>query len=459
MTRPTLVLSLLATSVLAALSIGCGSEPEAAFEEPAVEPWSKAFGDDASTSQATVITTGASGNIALTGTFSGSINFGAGDLEATAQPSFYIAKLTAGGDHVWSGRTGGGDDVATSVALDRGGSTFVTGYFDGQLDLGTGLLSGDDNLFLAKFGVSGAPVWSRQVGDPLAWDSSNDIAVSHTDGSLYVTGRAGGAADFGAGPIAEGQFGALFAAKLTASGGAIWSRAFGGDGYAEGRRIAVDNEGNTIIAGPFSGALNLGGGTLGSFESYGIFVAKLDANGGHVWSRGYTSYGTINLADVAVDPAGNVVVAGNFTDSVDFGGGPIESLGNNDVFLVKLGPGGEHAFSKRFGEVNSYPRTAGVATDGEGNLYIAGSFNETIDFGGGPMVSMGTDDVFWAKLTSDGELLKSRAFGDPASQSLSAMAVDAWGNTVLAGTFYGSVDFGSGRLDAGDQQKLFIARF
>jgi hypothetical protein len=283
--------------------------------------------------------------------------------------------------------------------------------------------------------------------------------VSHTDGSLYVTGRAGGAADFGAGPIAEGQFGALFAAKLTASGGAIWSRAFGGDGYAEGRRIAVDNEGNTIIAGPFSGALNLGGGTLGSFESYGIFVAKLDANGGHVWSRGYTSYGTINLADVAVDPAGNVVVAGNFTDSVDFGGGPIESLGNNDVFLVKLGPGGEHAFSKRFGEVNSYPRTAGVATDGEGNLYIAGSFNETIDFGGGPMVSMGTDDVFWAKLTSDGELLKSRAFGDPASQSLSAMAVDAWGNTVLAGTFYGSVDFGSGRLDAGDQQKLFIARF
>jgi hypothetical protein len=39
------------------------------------------------------------------------------------------------------------------------------------------------------------------------------------------------------------------------------------------------------------------------------------------------------------------------------------------------------------------------------------------------------------------------------------MTIDAWGNTVLAGTFYGSVDFGSGRLDAGDVQKLFIARF
>jgi hypothetical protein len=446
-------------SVFAVASLGCGESSDADFPEPDVEPWSKAFGGQASTSQAAAITTGVSGNIALTGPFSGTINFGAGDLVANAQPSFYIAKLTAAGEHVWSGRTGGGNDTTTSLAFDRGGSTLVTGFFDGELDLGTGLLSGDDNLFLARFGATGAPVWSRQVGDPFAYDAANDIAVSTADGSMHLTGRAGGTADFGAGPIAESLFATMFVAKLTGSSGALWSRGFGSDGYADGQRIAIDKEGNTIVAGEFSGALNLGGGTLGSFDSFGVFVMKLDANGGHVWSKGYTTYNNLQLSDVAVDPNGGVVVAGNFAGAVDFGGGELVSQGFNDVFFVKLSAGGEHVFSKRFGEVDSYPRTASVAADSAGNLYLGGSFDKTIDFGGGGLVSMGADDVFWAKFTNDGAMMESRSFGDSTSQSLSAMAVDMWGNTVVAGTFYGSVDFGSGRLDAGDQQKLFLARF
>jgi hypothetical protein len=461
MTRPhlSLILSILATSALMASSIGCGGEPDTGVEEPDVAPWSKTFGSEGSNPQVTAITTGVSGNIALTGAFYGAINFGAGDLEATAQPSFYVAKLTAGGEHVWSGRTGGGNDTATSLALDRGGSTLLTGFFDGDLDLGTGLLSGDDDLFLARYGASGEPVWSRKVGTQFVYDAARDIAVSLGDGSIHLTGRAGGLADFGLGPISEAQWSTLFVAKLNASGTAIWNRAFGIDGYADGRKIVIDKNGNTIVVGEFSGALNLGGGTLGSFDSYGIFVVKLDANGNHVWSKGYTTAQSLQLSDAAVDPNGNVVLAGNFTGSIDFGGGALTSESFNDVFLVKLSPGGEHAFSERFGEVNTYPRTAGVAADGDGTLYIAGSFDQTIDFGGGGLVSMGADDVFWAKFTSAGAFMESRAFGDSASQSLSAMTIDAWGNTVLAGTFYGSVDFGSGRIEAGDFQKIFVARF
>jgi hypothetical protein len=407
----------------------------------------------------TTVTTDLSGAIALTGPFNGGIDFGGGNLVSTGDPSFYITKLTAGGAHVWSGRTGGGNDTATSLAIDSGGSTLITGYFDGELDLGTGILTGDDDLFLARFEASGEPAWSRKVGEQFAWDGARDIAVSHADGSIHLTGRAGGMANFGAGPIAESQSATLFAAKLNTSGIAIWSRAFGSDGYADGEKIAVDKDGNTIVAGEFSGALNLGGGTLGSFDSWGMFVMKLDQKGNHVWSKGFTSFGKLQVVDVAVDPSGDVLLAGELTGTVDFGGGALTGEGYNDVFLVKLGAGGGHVFSKRFGEINTYARAAGVGVDGDGNVYVAGSFDNLIDFGGGAMVSMGFDDVFWAKLTSGGALVESRAFGDSASQSLSAMAVDTWGNTVLAGTLYGTIDFGSGRLDADGLQKLFIARF
>lgn len=461
MTRPHLSfgLFLLATGALAAPILGCGSSDTEAFEEPDVAPWAKALGDDASTSQVQSIAVGASGNIAITGTFNGSINFGGGELAAPMEAALYVAKLSAGGEHVWSGRTGNSNDKPTAVALDRAGSAVVTGKFDGELDLGTGPMKGEDNLFLGRFGVSGEPLWSFSVGEDSATDVANDIAVSATDGSIYLTGRAGGDANFGVGPLASSQFQTLFVARLNRDGLATWTRGFGSDGFADGRRIAIDKDGNTIIAGEFNGALTLGGGTLGSFDSYGMYVAKFDGSGAHVWSKGFTTFNNIQLADVAVDPSGNVLLTGNFTGPVDFGGGTLEAVGNNDVFLVKFGSGGGHVFSERFGEPGSYPYARGVGADGEGNIYLAGSFDTSIDFGGGALVSMGTDDIFWAKFTSGGAMVESRSFGDSASQSLWAMAVDTWGNTVLAGTFYGSFDFGSGRIDAFDQQKLFLARF
>ena len=41
---------------------------------------------------------------------------------------------------------------------------------------------------------------------------------------------------------------------------------------------------------------------------------------------------------VASDAAGNVLVTGFFEGTVDFGGGPLMSAGSSDVFVVKLEP-------------------------------------------------------------------------------------------------------------------------
>jgi hypothetical protein len=444
--------------VIAVGGIGCGEAATEEFTEPVVEPWSQAFGDEETSPQVSVVHVGASGNIALTGTFNGSIDFGAGALAATAQPSIYVAKLSAGGDHIWSGRTGGGDDYVTGIALDRGGSALLTGYFNGKVDFGTGELSGSNDMFLARFGASGIPLWSRQYGDTDTWDAAGGVAVSDEDGNIHVTGRAGGDIDFGGGAIAAGQWMTLFVAELGADGGAVWSRGFKFEGSADGRKIEVDKEGNTIIAGEFNGNLDLGGGALGGFDDYGFFLAKFDANGKHVWSKGFTTFQGLQFRDIAVAPDGSVLVTGNFGGGIDFGGGELTSVSYNDIFVVKLGADGGHRFSKRFGEVNTYPRVAGIGVDGEGNAYIGGSFDLSLTLGSDALASAGNDDVFLAKLDKDGSVVASGSFGDEQSQSLDALAVDMWGNTVLAGTFFGTIDFGSGTLNADETRKLFVAR-
>jgi hypothetical protein len=89
---------------------------------------------------------------------------------------------------------------------------------------------------------------------------------------------------------------------------------------------------------------------------------------------------------------------------------------------------------------------AGVAIDAMGNTLIAGSFHGSIDLGGGALASAGGSDIFVAKLDGAGKHVWSKRFGDAADQTAGAVAVDAMGEVWLTGAVTGTVDFGGGPL-------------
>jgi hypothetical protein len=105
---------------------------------------------------------------------------------------------------------------------------------------------------------------------------------------------------------------------------------------------------------------------------------------------------------IAVDNSGNVLISGNFTGTVDFGGGPLASAGNGnegeDVYLVKFDNDGNHLWSKRFGDALAQG-CYDVAADTSGNALVTGLFYGTVDFGNGPLVSAGSRDIFIAKFS------------------------------------------------------------
>ena len=130
-----------------------------------------------------------------------------------------------------------------------------------------------------------------------------------------------------------------------------------------------------------------------------MFVARFDANGTHLWSQRFGSAGSDLGEDVAVDSSGSVFVTGAFPDTVDFGGGDLTSAGSFDIFVVQLGAGGAHLWSQRFGGFSSETGLA-VTADSAGNVVVGGHFSGTVDFGGGPLTSAGGTDVFLIKLGS-----------------------------------------------------------
>lgn len=104
-------------------------------------------------------------------------------------------------------------------------------------------------------------------------------------------------------------------------------------------------------------------------------------------------------------------------------------------------------WAKSFGGTSADQVTATV-TDLNGNVYIAGIFNNTIDMDPGPAVynltSAGSSDVFIAKLDALGNFIWAKQIGNSFLDNCRDMNIDASGNLYLTGFFYETVDFDPG---------------
>ena len=144
---------------------------------------------------------------------------------------------------------------------------------------------------------------------------------------------------------------------------------------------------------------------------------------------------------MAFDGSNNLIVAGQFSGVLNLGNGNLSSAGGNDAFLGKYSSSGAVLWSKRFGGSGS-DGFNGVATNSGGSIFTTGSFWNTVNFGGGPLSSAGYSDIVLARYTSSGSHTWSSAYGGTSSDGGSDVAVDAGGNVYLAAWFAGAVDFG-----------------
>lgn len=178
----------------------------------------------------------------------------------------------------------------------------------------------------------------------------------------------------------------------------------------------------------------------------------------HAWSARFGDAVDQMSSAVAFDASGNTIVTGALEGTVDFGGGALTDAGQGDVFIAKFGSDGTHVWSYRFGDASEqWP--SDVAVDASGNVLVTGRFWGSVDFGGGTLASAGASDIFLVKFGSDGAHDWSGRFGDTSIQEGYGVAADASGNVIVSGRFYGAVDFGDGPLTSAGQTDIFVAKF
>ena len=316
--------------------------------------WSKKFDGNGSVSS---INIDSNGNVYITGWFYlSSIDFGGGALTNAGGLDIFLAKFDSNGNHLWSKRFGEGNwDRGNSVSVDSNGNVYITGEYDkwnssgpcrkGQCDPYS--TTGHSNIFLAKFDRDGNFIWIKIFYTNLEpgsqFNYGNSVSVDKS-GDVYIVGEyesyridlGGGELKNAGGRCVESTCPDIFLAKFDSNGNHIWSKRFGGSDYDWGSSVSVDTSGSVYITGYFSSSIDLGGGET---INPGIFIAKFDSNGNHIWSKSLGGEYGDNSNSISVDSSGNVYLTGYFYSStINFGGCTFNNAGAYDIFLLKYAP-------------------------------------------------------------------------------------------------------------------------
>src|SRR5262249_21585729 len=149
---------------------------------------------------------------------------------------------------------------------------------------------------------------------------------------------------------------------------------------------------------------DFGGGPV----SGGGFLAVYEPGGAHRLSRGYS--GVYAIERVAVGGDG-IVFTGTLTGTADFGGGALATAGGADVFIASLATAGAHRWSRRFGATDNQNPT-GLAVDAAGNSVLAIAATWNIDVGTGLLTGADDYDLILASFDAAGVTRWARRYGD-----------------------------------------------
>jgi hypothetical protein len=424
--------------------------------------WSKAVGGP-SDEEGNFVTIDAIGNIYLGGYFTSAMDAGCGTMTPGAGDTPFLIKYTPAGACTWSkafpiSQVGITDQVK-GVATDSSGNVYIIGTFFGAVDLGGGVLvsAGASDVFVAKYKPNGAFLWAKRYGN--ASPQNGKAITVDALGNVLVVGDFSGQIDFGGGALATAGSTDIFAAKLDTNGGFIWSKRFGDVAGQTAVAVAVDSAGAVVFTGTLNGGADFGGGLLTSAGIGDVFVAKLDSAGNHVWSKRFGDAADQVGTGIAVNAAKDVIVTGYLSGgTLTFGGQNLVNQGGNDAFLVQFDPAGNHLWSL-LGAGPGNQSGLGVAVDPAGNVIMTGLLSSTADFGGGILTSAGGADIFVAKYDITGAHVWSKGFGDPAGQFARSVAAAPNGDSVVTGLILGATDFGAGPVGGLGGEDVFVARF
>ncbi|AZQ60897.1 T9SS type A sorting domain-containing protein [Flammeovirga pectinis] len=177
-----------------------------------------------------------------------------------------------------------------------------------------------------------------------------------------------------------------------------------------------------------------------STNAYGTF--NTTDNSGNTYNVGY--YGT---------SSGETFVAGSESISAE------EGIGY-DGFIIKYDTDGVVLWMESLGGKDSHDYIRSIKTDGSGNIYLVGYYEDSANFdGANTITTSGQQDTFIVKYNSSGVFQWVKEIKGTSSIKGESVTIDTSGNIVVTGSYAAGTISCEGLSISGSTQSLFVAKF
>ncbi len=446
----------------------------------------------------------------LVGEYTDTVDFdpGAGaDIRIPAdQEDVYIQRYDLQGNVLWT-RTfdGVGREASAGHEVASDGSIYLSGSFYGSVDFDPGAGSAvysftglppfqangfGSSLYLLKLDSMGDLQWVHAFGDGASFGGLRAVDTD-AQGNVYTTGsvhaRNGGIPMFDMDPSTgtdwfshQGISGIV--QKFDAAGNYLWGKSIKGapngqlgSPNVKPDALCIDNSGNVITAGYFSGNIdfdpNAGNAMVSSRGEFDLYLHKMGSNGQLLWvkSFGINSPLLHGMNEVTVDAQDNIYVMGYTRDSLDLDPGVLAAYAIGDTaacaFLAKYDPSGNLIYLKTWkGNYGLSLNDICVTTAGETYLASVNAGTTDVDPGPGVLNLTALDfDVTLIHLDAIGNFDWAIQIGDSSYDFGTGITLVGNQDLIATGTFSKTVDFDPGTgidpLSAPDHLHTFVTHY
>jgi hypothetical protein len=270
----------------------------------------------------------------------------------------FVERLDAKGSVLWSSWSASTLTETGRVGVDNDGRILLGGNYSGALNLAGAQSTRETRSgYLIKLDGDGDLIWAADT-IPAEWNSASvvDLAVDDEDNIVVV----------GSGTRNDSTPGA-FIQKITSNAEAFVATLLPAE--LSLRSVAVDRNMRVVAAGTFQGKLSYGGQIheLSAGSAADVWVAQYTRQGDLGWQKTFAS-GTqgATVDAVAVDPFGNVVVAGNALElDTD-----IPKPRPEVLYALRLRPDGSFVWLRSFDPASQH---SALGIDNRSNVWLAGS--------------------------------------------------------------------------------------
>jgi len=337
-------------------------------------------------------------------------------------------------------------EEAKGVARDASGNIYVIGgFYSASVKFGSFTLTNTDlsgtssDVFIVKYDSCGTVLWAKKAGSMYTDDFGVSVAVDKA-GNLYASGTFySSTIKFGSVTLTNSGASNTFLVKYNPAGNVVWAKNSGGNSNAYLVDMTTDNNCNILMSGTCTyDSLRFGSIVIKNSGSYETFAVKYDSTGTALWAKGAGNHLSSSYGyGVATDGSNNVFVCGSFQDSITFGSIKLTGSSNNNLFVTKYNASGNAIWAKT--ATGDYEQDAqAITVDPSGNVSISGFFSSTmLDFGGSVSISTSGSrgNSFLAQYDGSGTIKWARATGGEYYDQSVSLASDAAGNLYMAGRF------------------------